>query len=331
MDNKLRGVNLGGWLIPEKWITPGLFKGTEARDLYQLSSSQLGRERLAKHFSNFITEADFKWLAENGVNAIRLPVGYWSMAGDSPYSKVIEHIDWALAMAQKYNLKVLLDFHGARGSQNGNDHSGRIGPADWYEQRRYRQETLADLAALANRYKDHPALWGLEILNEPKIGLFQLKLRRFYRQAYHRLDEILKPETVIVFHDAFTANLMSGVLPRAGRPVAMDIHWYHSIIFAANKLPLSQYFKLLRRRLAKIRRLQRRQMVIIGEWSYVLSAEKLKAKTKLEKTALTAQNINLQLQIYSQADGWFYWTYKTEQAGQWSFRYQIEQGRIKLN
>ena len=26
-NHKLRGVNLGGWLVLEKWITPSLFEG----------------------------------------------------------------------------------------------------------------------------------------------------------------------------------------------------------------------------------------------------------------------------------------------------------------
>lgn len=29
---KLRGVNLGGWLVLEKWITPSLFAGLRATD-----------------------------------------------------------------------------------------------------------------------------------------------------------------------------------------------------------------------------------------------------------------------------------------------------------
>ena len=28
----LRGVNLGGWLVLEKWMTPSLFDGTAAAD-----------------------------------------------------------------------------------------------------------------------------------------------------------------------------------------------------------------------------------------------------------------------------------------------------------
>lgn len=29
---KLRGVNLGGWLVLEKWMTPSLFEGLQAVD-----------------------------------------------------------------------------------------------------------------------------------------------------------------------------------------------------------------------------------------------------------------------------------------------------------
>ncbi len=29
---KLRGVNLGGWLVLEKWMTPSLFAGLKAED-----------------------------------------------------------------------------------------------------------------------------------------------------------------------------------------------------------------------------------------------------------------------------------------------------------
>ena len=30
---KLRGVNLGGWLVLEKWMTPSLFEGLQATDV----------------------------------------------------------------------------------------------------------------------------------------------------------------------------------------------------------------------------------------------------------------------------------------------------------
>ena len=33
-----KGVNLGNWLVLEKWMSPGLFAGTEAEDESQLSA-----------------------------------------------------------------------------------------------------------------------------------------------------------------------------------------------------------------------------------------------------------------------------------------------------
>ena len=30
--DKIKGVNLGNWLVLEKWMSPELFEGTEAED-----------------------------------------------------------------------------------------------------------------------------------------------------------------------------------------------------------------------------------------------------------------------------------------------------------
>lgn len=40
---KVKGVNLGNWLVLEKWMSPSLFEGTTAEDEYYLPT-QLSRE-----------------------------------------------------------------------------------------------------------------------------------------------------------------------------------------------------------------------------------------------------------------------------------------------
>ena len=72
----LKGVNLGGWLVLERWMTPGLFKGTEARDEYDFMKTPGAQEKLKKHHKEFIKEEDFQWMQGNGVNAVRIPIGY---------------------------------------------------------------------------------------------------------------------------------------------------------------------------------------------------------------------------------------------------------------
>jgi glucan 1,3-beta-glucosidase len=120
-SNKIRGVNLGGWLVLEKWMVPDVYRKTDAEDEYNLCLT-LGDEakgRLNRHRETFITAEDFRWIADHGLNAVRLPVGYWALEAPKPYVESSQFIDFALAQAHKNNLKLLLDLHGAPGSQNG--------------------------------------------------------------------------------------------------------------------------------------------------------------------------------------------------------------------
>ena len=328
----MRGVNLGGWLILEKWMTPSLFAGTNAVDEYTFMQTKGAKAKIEQHRKTFITEADFKWLKQNNIEAIRIPVGYWLFDGDDPYTSTVEYLDWAMQMAEKYDLKVLIDLHGLKGSQNGKDHSGRIGKSMWHRHASYRHESIDVLEKMAQHYHDSPALWGIELANEPKIGLFQWKLRRFYRQAYRRLSKVARPGTIIVFHDAFTPRLLNGVIGGyATHPVMMDVHWYH---FASPRYiwqSIECYFKSLKgQRIRLLGRLQQEQPVIVGEWSITLAGEKLSKRKADEKAALLKRHGELQIAAYEAAAAWFYWTYKTEGRGMWHFRSLVEDKIISL-
>lgn len=325
---KLRGVNLGGWLVLERWITPSLFEGTGAQDEYSFMQEPGGAQKVERHRRRFIVEADFKWLANHGINAIRIPVGYWLFDGDGPFTPTVSHLDWAVEMAEKYHLQVLIDLHALKGSQNGNDHSGRIGKSDWYKSSGYRRETITILRRIAERYGDSPALWGIEVINEPGLGLIKyFLLRQFYKQAYRMLADTTRPGTHIVFSDAFVPWLFSGMLRgEEGRPPVLDVHWYQF-----GRTDLERYFARLAGRPRDIGRLQRKQPVIIGEWSGMLSHHTLAGVPVDEQKILEQEHIKRQLTAYDAALGWFYWTYKTEGASIWSFRRQVESGNLSLD
>ena len=328
----LQGVNLGGWLVLEKWMTPSLFADTDAIDEYTFMQTARARGKIEHHRKTFISEDDFVWLANNGVNAVRIPVGYWIFDGDGPYMPGISYLDWAVEMAEKYSIRVLIDLHGAKGSQNGRDHSGRAGKSNWHKNASYREETIQILERLARRYHDKPTVWGIELLNEPKSATTQWKLRRFYRQAYGHLTKVARPGTRIVFHDAFTPRLLTGAIkPVADFPVVMDIHWYQFASIVQRFVSLETYFAKLKRRPKLIDRLQRKQPVIIGEWSVVLSGEVLNNRSKKEEDEAFRAHGKLQLDTYKNTAGWFYWTYKTEGRGIWHFRSLVEDGVILLN
>jgi glucan 1,3-beta-glucosidase len=313
-------------------MTPALFAGTGAVDEYTFMQTAGAREKLRDHQKNFIREEDFKWMKTNGVDAVRIPVGYWILDGDDPYVSCIGRLDWAFAMAEKYQIQVLLCLHGAPGSQNGRDHSGRIGAADWYHSKAYRTRTIVTLMRLADRYRDNTMFWGLELLNEPRSGLVQWKLRHFYNEAYKHVSAILRPETRIVFHDAFTPRLMNGAIWNTpDRLVTMDIHWYHFAFWLYKRTPLAVYYRLVARHGRLLKRLGRWQGVIVGEWNGIIAGEILDKYPKSKHGAIVAEHDRRQIEAYRAADAWFYWSYKTEARGVWHFRSQVEDGIITLS
>jgi len=328
--HQLRGVNLGGWLVIEKWMTPSLFAGTSAQDEYTFTQTLGADKKIEHHRQTFITESDFQWLEKNKINAIRIPVGYWLFNGDDPFTATLPYLDWAMTMATKYNLQVIIDLHGVQGSQNGFDHSGKVGKADWFSRADNRENSIQVLEQIAVRYKDNPNFWGLQLINEPKVGILHLRLRSYYRQAYKRLSTLLLPHTRIIFSDAFSPRLFSGWLPRQPRQSVMDVHSYHMTTFMAHRFSFDWYVKKLQRYPKLLQRLSRRQPVIIGEWSGALRQTAYDRIPVDEHPELTRRYIALQLETFSAVAGWFYWSYKTEQPGVWDFRSQVEAGVIDL-
>lgn len=181
-DRAIRGVNLGGWLLLEKWIAPSVFAGMKAPDEFRFSTEPKGKERLREHRENFIREEDFRWIAARGLDAVRLPVGYWILEDDASFVAAPDILDRAFEWAKTHRLGVLLDLHGAPGSQNGRDHSGQDGDMKWQSEPKNITKTLDVLQDFAKRYGRHPNLIGIEVLNEPDIKTPLPLLREFSRR-----------------------------------------------------------------------------------------------------------------------------------------------------
>ena len=133
----IKGVNLGNWLVLEKWMSPALFEGTTAEDEYYLPR-QLTKEvyeaRIKVHRSEYITERDFAVIKSYGMNAVRIPVPYFIFGDCEPFIGCIRELDKAMNWAGKYGLQVLIDLHTVPGSQNGFDNGGLSGVCKWAQQ-----------------------------------------------------------------------------------------------------------------------------------------------------------------------------------------------------
>jgi len=166
----ITGVNLGNWLVLEKWMSPDLFEPTTAEDetgLCQQLDHEIKRERFRTHRNAFVTERDFAYLAGLGVKAVRIPVPYFVFGDVEPFVGCIEYVDRAFEWAAAHGLKIMLDLHTVPGSQNGFDNGGLCGVCRWHRSPDDVEFVLALLERLTSRYRGHPAFWAIEVLNEP--------------------------------------------------------------------------------------------------------------------------------------------------------------------
>jgi glucan 1,3-beta-glucosidase len=326
----LRGVNLGGWLVLEKWMVPHVYRGSGAQDEYSLSLAlgDSAKTRLQKHRETFITAEDFRWIKNCGLNAVRLPVGYWALEAPKPYVGASDFVDFALDQANQNGLKVVLDLHGAPGSQNGWDHSGRSGEIGWNKNPDNIKETVRVLASFAQKYGKHPALFGIELLNEPSDQIPVETLKDFYQEAYSEIRKYAGPEVAVIFHDSFRAmawqNFMKG--PDYAN-VIIDTHLYQLFNQDDSRRSAPEQIVFALNRKAALEQMQQEELpTFVGEWSLALPGSSVEDLTSFQGDLLNGAYADTQLLCFENTRGWFFWSYKLESKSAWNFRYCVERG-----
>ncbi|MBO5529433.1 MAG: cellulase family glycosylhydrolase [Bacilli bacterium] len=340
---KVIGVNLGNWLVLERWMKPKLFEGTGAIDetwLCRNLSKEEYHDKVKAHRDTYVTEEDFAFLASIGVSYIRIPVPYFIFGDRDPFPGCIEYLDQAFEWAKKHNQHILIDLHTAPHGQNGYDNGGITGVCKWAQHPEEVEFVLSVLQRLAARYKDHPSLYGIEVLNEPISWLVFITakstrqavdkqeakgskhvsmkfLKQFYHDAYYRLREVLPKDKVIVFHDGFRLTKWNQFFRKEKfENVLLDTHIY---IFAMEFFnPISRpwiYRLFLKASMVQVKKAQKDIPVIVGEWC-ISTRYCYKAKGKDEQATKAIQKKRYQevaameMEAFSQADGWFYWNYQ---------------------
>ena len=358
---KLRGVNLGGWLVLEKWITPSLFEGLEAIDetsyCIELGEAEATR-RLHRHWNTFITRDDFAWLKRSGITAVRLPFGHWLFGKDYPFHRSYQGVrypyvvgglrivDQVFQWAGEFGLRVVLDLHAAPGCQNGFDNGGICGVCEWHTSEEYIEYSLDVLERLAQRYASHPALCGIQVLNEPSWDIPTDLLRRYTADAYHRIRRHCPPEKVtVVFHDGFRHwREYAGFLqePEFGN-VAIDIHRYQC--FSKEDIDMDIFGHI--KKSAVDLRLEADEIigesgyqVYCGEWSLGLAKKmvslwedepfnhEVREMDVFQMSAAYRGYAAAQLLSFEKYAGWFFWTYRTETRPDWCYRDCVDEGLI---
>jgi glucan 1,3-beta-glucosidase len=354
----LRGVNLGGWLLLEKWMAPSLFAGLEATDetTWCAELGAAAAARLRAHWEGFITREDFAWLAERGINAVRIPFGHWILGPPYPYHPSygptphpfveggIEILDRALGWAAEFGLEVLLDLHAAPGCQNGFDNGGIKDVCEWHTREAYLDHSVALLGRLARRYRAEPALCGIELLNEPRWDVPTEVLKAYYERGYEAIRAHCPPDRVaVVFHDGFRSHreYLGFLQPPRHENVVFDLHRYQCFERADLEMDIHGHLHkagVVRREEADAIRRELGLPAILGEWSLGLNLEvvslwasgpfhhALQRLDPFQRDVAYRAYGAAQLLSFEHYHGWFFWSYRTETTPEWCFRDCVERG-----
>lgn len=170
---RLRGINLGNWLNLEDFMMGLPGTDWQIRHAFQ---EQFGAEFSGRFFSsfekNFITEEDICFLAARNFNLVRIPLNYRRFEDDCNPGIYREDgfrpLDRLMEWCKNSGIAVLLDLHAVQGGQNTTPPSDNTtGYALLWVVKDFQDRCIALWEALAERYRDHPALFGYNLLNEP--------------------------------------------------------------------------------------------------------------------------------------------------------------------
>ncbi|KAF2766670.1 glycoside hydrolase [Teratosphaeria nubilosa] len=395
----IRGVNLGGWLSIEPVITPSLFSSYNTHDnvvdeytLSQTLGTSDAKTTIEKHYSSFISEQSFANISAAGFDHVRIPFSYWAVItydGDPYVANVsfrylLRGIEWA----RKYGLRVNLDLHGAPGSQNGWNHSGRQGTIGWLN------GTDGDLNANRTieihnqlstfftqpRYKNIITMYGL--VNEPRmVELDQDSVIAWSETAISTIRGN-GFDGIVIFGDGFMGlDNWQGKFSNINKTnLLLDVHQY--VIFNVQQIVLDHYDKINFACAGWAAQALRSENTatgfgptLCGEWSQAdtdcaqylnnvgvgsrwegtlnyasglggsTTTSVLTPTCPLKSSECSCDGANAdpsayseeykkwllmfaeaQMHSFEQGWGWFYWTWQTESAVQWSYKDGLANG-----
>ncbi|CAO1635265.1 unnamed protein product [Sympodiomycopsis kandeliae] len=379
-SQKVRGVNIGGWLLAEPFIKPSLFDNTgDDRVVDEYTMGQYVGDacsRLSSHWNSWITYDDFQQIKNAGLNHVRIPIGYWAFDDKhASYCKgnQFEHLTQAVGWAKSLGLKVLVDLHGAPFSQNGFDNSGHRGTVGWFNKQDYATRAKNAVSAMAQRFTTSEyagTVTAIELLNEPLTtsgpGNALEFTKSYYQDAYYavRYAQGSNPTDVaVVIHDGFQElSAWNGFMqPQQFQDVILDHHQYS--VFDNGQLAMGQQDRLnfYCQWRGKIGASQPNLYTIVGEWSnaptdcakylngrgigarydgsYPGSSYIGSCNGKTGNGANFSSSFKSQLKqlfdtqrsVYETGSGWIYWTWKTENAAEWSYQDGLKYGWITRN
>ncbi|KAF8983682.1 glycoside hydrolase superfamily [Cyathus striatus] len=288
------------------------------------------------------------------LNHVRLPIGYWAFdvsRGEPFIQGQLPYLHKAVQWAQNHNLKIIIDLHGVPGSQNGFDNSGqrKLFP-EWHTNQDNIKRTNTIIKRLASDFKNMTVTVPvIEPLNKP-AGFygdgFLSVTKQYWYDSYGNIrypygtDQV--SNTVIMIHDSsMPIGYWNGFMnPHSYEGVILDTHIYQIFSTAHIRTACNKAQGLATEDI----------WVVVGEWtpaaidcarylngrgvgarydgSYPGSTRVGSCDGLTDYKDLLRHYWEAQVITFDHGQGWIEWTWKAENADEWSYEAGLENGWI---
>ncbi len=193
---KLRGINLGSWLLPEGYMLKFKKRTSGPWQLENMIAELVGDQAAARFWrewwDNFITLDDIRFLKRAGFNSVRLPLNWRLFVTPRPPYRFEgpgwELVERLIGWCRVEGLYVVIDLHGAPGGQTGTQIDDSHGYPFLFLDAESQQITIDLWRELAKRYRNEPTVLGYDLLNEPIGHMFDTaRLNPLLGPLYDRL------------------------------------------------------------------------------------------------------------------------------------------------
>ncbi|PWA46151.1 actin cross-linking, Fascin, Glycoside hydrolase [Artemisia annua] len=300
------------------------------------------------HWETFIVEKDFEFIATSRLNAVRIPVGWWTASDPTPPKPFVggslQYLDKAFLWAEyayvlfikhvfsrrkrKYNLKVILDLHAAPGSQNGFEHSAtRDGLIEWGLTDENIQETVRVIEFFTARYATNRSLYAVQLINEPNAsGVTVSALNKYYDAGYKAVRRHA-PNAFVILATRLSGDAKEFFPLAKGMPyVVLDVHYYNLFSDIFNGMTVEQNINFIQTtRSNELQDITTTDgpLTFAGEW---VAEWQVRDASKEDFQRFS----KAQLDVFGRASfGWAYWSLKHVN-NHWSMEWMIKNGYINL-
>jgi endoglucanase len=230
----LRGIGLGGWLVPEGYMlhTPGYGSPTDIEYKVRGLIGAANTDQFYQLYrANYVNRADIQLIAQWGFNSIRLPFHYkllYDSAASAFRPEGFALVDSLIAWCEAANMYVILDMHCAPGGQNKDN----ISDSDGIEARLWtnpvnRVLTVKIWKEIARRYATRTSVAGYDLINEPVLpsGHSNTELRDLYKTITDTIRTV-DPNHIVFIEGNWYATDFSLLTPPFVTNMVYSFHKY---------------------------------------------------------------------------------------------------------